>query len=273
MASLTSFFFFPDRLWSLKEKDVACTHTLMYKDLNMCVGAPLHLYFVHKGKKAAQQAREADLKWWFLAKQETGRDVPAQHWSTCCRWGEGLGQTRLRLMLEGFALCREDKFLWLTSMMLDQGSKEEWFQGMVWDIFPAIHSVTLLSLNCCFLCYASLEHLRAWLGVQEGFIIIHKEYTQELLFKILVQPKKFFTGPWLAMKPLNQCHILGVILLASAETVNSVQYTDFNQRPLPLRAGRSPVAFKGKFTDNENHLVFDVQPRYLPTGSLPMFAN
>lgn len=94
-----------------------------------------------------------------------------------------------------------------------------------------------------------------------------------LLFKILIQPKKFFTGPGPIMKPLNQCHTLGVILLASVELVNSVQYTDFNQRPPALRAGRSPVAFKGKFTDNENHLVFDVQPRYLPTGSLPMFAN
>lgn len=75
------------------------------------------------------------------------------------------------------------------------------------------------------------------------------------------------------MKPLAQCHALGIILLASLEFIKSVQYTIFNQRPLTLRAGRSPVAFKGKFTDNENCLVFDVRPRYLPAGSLPMFVN
>lgn len=144
----------------------------MYKHLNMYVGAPLHLCFVHKRRKTAKQARKADLKWWFRARKERGRDIPAQGWSMWCRWGGGLGQTHLCLMLEEFALCREGKSLWLTPMMLDQGSKEEWFQGMVWDIFPAIHSVTLLS----FLWYASLDHLRAWCGVQEGFTIIHKEY-------------------------------------------------------------------------------------------------
>lgn len=53
--------------------------------------------------------------------------------------------------------------------------------------------------------------------------------SQELLLKILIQPKKFFTG--LVTKPLNQCHTLGVILLASVELVNSVWHTGFNQRP------------------------------------------
>lgn len=75
------------------------------------------------------------------------------------------------------------------------------------------------------------------------------------------------------MNPLAQCHALGIILLASLQLVKSVQYTVFNQRPLTFHAGRSPVTFKGKFADNENRLVFDVRPRYLTAGSLPMFVN
>lgn len=85
-------------------------------------------------------------------------------------------------------------------------------------------------------------------------------------------PRSLLQGQGLKQSPLL-CHILGIILLASLEFVKPVQYTVFNQRPLTLRAGRSPVSFKGKFTDNENHLVSDVQPRYLPAGSLPMFVN
>lgn len=80
-------------------------------------------------------------------------------------------------------------------------------------------------------------------------------------------------GPGLEAKPLTQCHTLRIIFLASTELVNLVQYTVFNQRPLTLHAGRSLVAFKGKFTDSENLLVFNVQPRYLPAGWLPVFVN
>lgn len=50
--------------------------------------------------------------------------------------------------------------LWLTSIGLDQGTKEEGVQGMTWEISLAIQSVTLLSLNCCLLCNACLQHLR-----------------------------------------------------------------------------------------------------------------
>lgn len=156
----------------------------------MYVWDPLHLYFVQKGKKTPQQARKMDLKWWFVARQERGRDVPAQGWSMCCRWEGGLGQTRLCLMLEEFTLCREGKSLWLTSIMLDQRRKEEWFQGIVWDIFLAIPSVSLLS----FLWYASLEDLRAWLGVQEGFIVVHKEYLKSKFKKVLFNPRGFSRG-------------------------------------------------------------------------------
>lgn len=33
---------------------------------------------------------------------------------------------------------------------------------------------------------------------------------QELLLKVLIQPKKFSTGQGLVMEPFNQCHTLGV---------------------------------------------------------------
>lgn len=61
---------------------------------------------------------------------------------------------------------------------------------MVWDMSPAIQSVTLLRLNCCFLYYACLQHLRASLSVQEGFITLHKEYTQNFIFFFIsIQPQ------------------------------------------------------------------------------------
>lgn len=139
------------------------------------VWVPPYIYILCIKERNLNNRQEKQILMTTPSKAGERKRCPSQG-SMCYRWGGGLGQTRLCLKLEGFALCSEDKSLWLTSIMLDQGSKEEWFQGMVWDIFPAIHSVTLLSLNCCFLCYASLDHLRAWLGVQEGFIITHEEH-------------------------------------------------------------------------------------------------
>lgn len=86
-------------------------------------------------------------------------------------------------------------------------------------------------------------------------------------------PRSPLQGEGFKMKPFTQCHVVGIMLLASMELVKSAYYTVFNLKPLTLGTEGSPVASRGKFTDSENHLVFNVWPRYLPAGLLPMFVN